>query len=135
MIVRKLSVVGMGVESITPPDSPEEVEKERKQREEKVEKKEKHKKVKKEEKERMINEDEEEEEMSNRNGHASVPSQKRTLPTKLSGSIPVSPPSPSLLTRSRHTISPRDECLMVMVVCNTVQVETASDGTIKYLTI
>lgn len=44
---------------------------------------------------------------------------------------PASPPPP-LLSCHRSIMSARDECLLLMVVCNTVQVETTSEGSIKY---
>lgn len=41
--------------------------------------------------------------------------------------------SPALMSCHRNTpMSTRDECLLLMVLCNTVQVETAADGSIKY---
>jgi hypothetical protein len=43
------------------------------------------------------------------------------------------PSSPPLLGCNRSSLSARDECLLLMVICNTVQVETDADGAIKYL--
>lgn len=107
MIVRKVSVVGDGVRTITESEDG---------------------------KENGIVHTDSNGALNGENGNHSSSSSSSSPKAAASSTPTPTPPSPSLLTRNRHTISPHDECLMVMVVCNTVQVEKLDNGTYKYST-